>query len=448
MKKKILALFTAAATCLSLAACSANTNSGSTSSGGAADSAAENSSAASSAPAAGGATVDLRVWGAEEDQKLLTELVDKFKAKYSDTNFNIQIGVESEATAKDTILTDVSAAADVFAFANDQLNGLVAANALANLNELNDVFQNISGQSIDDIKAKNMDSVVAAATKNDTLYALPLGAGNNYFLFYDKTKIKDSDVETWDGLLEAAGNAGNKVGHVLNSGWYNGGWFLGAGFKVSTNEDGTTNCDWNGTSADGISGVEVTQAMLKVAAHPAFMAINDGDISNQIAAGSLCAVISGSWDMSACEAAWGAENVGMSKLPTYTVGDKQVQQGCFSGFKLMGVNAMSKQVGWAAVLADYLTDEEAQTMRFEARQLAPTNIKASEADAVKSNAMISASLAQDAACGVIQDVGDKYWEPMKTFGAIIATQGLDPNDTAAIQEALDTMVAGVTSAIT
>lgn len=47
-------------------------------------------------------TIKLTVWGAEEDQNLLKELTDKFQEKYADQKFDIQIGVESESTAKDT----------------------------------------------------------------------------------------------------------------------------------------------------------------------------------------------------------------------------------------------------------------------------------------------------------------------------------------------------------
>lgn len=327
------------------------------------------------------------------------------------------------------------------------MNDLINGKALANLTELSDAFKAITGNSIDDIMAMNIEGSVSAAKKDGNVYALPLGAGNNFFMFYDKSKITEADVETWDGLLEAANRVGKKAGMVLNSGWYNGGFFLGAGFDVSMNADNSTNCEWNKTSADGITGVQVVEGMLSITGNSAFMAIADNDISNQIAAGELCAVVTGSWDAGACADAWGAENVGYCKLPTFTCGGKQIQQGCFSGFKLMGVNGMSKQVGWAAVLAEFLTNEDAQLKRYEARQLAPTNIKASETDAVKSNAMLAASIAQDAACGALQDVGGNYWEPTKTLGEIIAQSQLKIGDTEAIQAALDTMVEGVTAPI-
>ena len=51
-----------------------------------------------------------------------TQVIEEFKKKYSDVDFNITLGAESESKAKDDILVDVEAAPDVFAFADDQIN--------------------------------------------------------------------------------------------------------------------------------------------------------------------------------------------------------------------------------------------------------------------------------------------------------------------------------------
>ena len=389
--------------------------------------------------------VSLRVWGAEEDQALLAELVEGFKAQYADyANFDIQIGTESESTAKDTVLTDIEAAADVFAFANDQLTDLVNAGALQPIDDLNDALVAYTGKSVDDIKAANGEGSVAASTANDKLYAFPMGGGNNFFLYYDSSVLTAEDVASWDSLLAAAEAAGKQVGMTFASGWYNASFFLGAGFTTGLNEDGTTAIDWNGTSADGYTGVDVVKGMISIASSPAFMPIADGDISNQIASGKLCAAVSGTWDAEAAQTAFG-DGYAATKLPTFTCAGDQVQQGCFSGFKLIGVNAYSKQAGWAALLAEYLTNEESQTARFEARQLAPTNINAAANEAVSANVAIAASAAQDV-YGVVQAVGVKYWDPTATFGAMIANGEL-ANDDAAIQSALDELVTGVTAPV-
>ena len=449
--KKILAFVLAAVMCLALVACggsgndnnSSNSNSNSNSSSNSQSSGSDSQTPENSGGS--GETITLTLWGAEEDQVLLVTLVEKFKAAYPDQTFDIKIGVESESTAKDTILTDIEAAADVFAFANDQIDDLIAAGALLPISgDMDQVLSNYAGKSIADIKSANSAATVATATRDNTLYAFPMGGGNNYFLYYDTTRVSPEQAQTWDGLLEAAQAAGSKVGMTFNSGWYLASFFLGAGFTTALNEDGSTYIDWDGTSSKGITGVQVVQSMLDIAAQPGFLAIADGDISNQINSGNVCAVVSGTWDASAAELAFG-EGYAASKLPTFTCARQQVQMGCFSGSKLIGVNAHAQNAGWAVLLAEFLTNEESQVDRFVSRQQAPSNIAAAADPAVEANVAIAASAAQDA-FGVVQSVGGKYWDPTKSFGEQIA-QGTIASDDASVQAALDALVEGVTAPI-
>lgn len=429
--KKVLALGLVGAMAISMAAC--GKTSSSTDNGGSGNAGTSNE------------TVSLRVWGGEEDQNLLKELVEKFKKTYPDQKFDIEIGVESESTAKDTVLTDVEAAADVFAFASDQIVDLNNAKALASIEDMDAALQNYAKKSVADIKAANGDGSVEAASIDGKLMAFPMTGGNGYFLYYDSSVISDEDAATWDTLLAAADKAGKKVGMTLASGWYNASFFYGAGFTTGLNDDGTTAIDFNGTSKDGYTGVQVTQSMLNIASNKAFMAIADGDVSNQIAGGTLAAVISGTWDAENAQKVFG-DGYAAAKLPTYTLDGKQVQQGSVSGYKFLGVNAYSKNVGWATVLAEFLTNEESQATRFEQRQLAPTNKKVAASDEVSKNVAIAASAAQDA-YGVIQTVSAKYWDPAKTFGEMIAQGSISATDEKAIQDALDTMVEGAKAAV-
>ena len=263
-------------------------------------------------------------------------------------------------------------------------------------------------------------------------------------MFYDPSYISAEQAQSWDTLLDAAEAAGKQVGMTLASGWYNAGFFYGAGFTTPLNADGTTVIDWDGTSADGYTGVQVTQAMLDIAAHPAFLAIADGDVSNQINSGSLAAVISGCWDSATAEANFGDDYVAC-KLPTYTVGDEQVQMGSVASYKLMGVNPHAENTGWAMLLAEFLSNEQSQVTRFEQRALAPTNLNASEDPAVAANKGV-AGLAEQSAYAVVQTVGQRFWDPTASFGEQVA-QGTIASDDASVQAALDSLVEGVNSAI-
>ena len=389
-------------------------------------------------------TISLTVWGAEEDQTLLKELTDNFQAAYPDQTFDIQIGVESESTAKDTVLTDVEAAADVYAFADDQITDLVKAGALLKLDDYAEVLQ-MAGKTLDDVKDANVEGSVDAATIDGGLYAFPRAADNGYFLYYDASVLSEEDVASWSSLLEAADAAGKKVGMTLASGWYNASFFYGAGFTTGLNDDGTTAIDWNGTSADGYTGVDVVKGMLAISGSPAFMAIADGDISNQLASGNLAACVSGTWDAMTAQEVFG-DGYAATKLPTFTVGDQEIQQGSVAGYKYIGVNGYSENSGWAVLLADYLSNEEAQQKFFDERESGPSNKNVGASDTIKENVALSA-LAQQSEYAQAQKVGGKYWDPAKTFGELIAQGTLAADDDAAIQEALDNLVEGVTASV-
>lgn len=401
---------------------------------------------AGDAGAAGGSgeTVKLILWGAEEDQDLLKGLVEKFEAAYPDQKFDIQIGVESESTAMDTVLTDIEAAADVYAFASDQLPNLVNAGALANLDEVGEAL-GMADKTLDDVKSANMDTAVEAASLNGSMYAFPMAGDNSYIMYYDSSIVSEDDVKNWDTLLAAAGKGGKKVGMTFASGWYLASFFYGAGFTTALNEDSSTSMDWNGTSADGYKGVDVVKSMLKITSDPSFMPFADGQSSNVLKSGDVCAIVSGTWDAIAAQEVFG-DNYAAVKLPTYTIGDKQVQMAPAYGYKFIGVNAYSENVGWATLLADFLTNEESQVERFQKRAIGPTNKTVLEMDEISSNEAITA-VTSEADFGVLQIVGGKYWDPVATFGEVIAQGGLSESDEAGIQEALDTLVEGVTASV-
>jgi arabinogalactan oligomer/maltooligosaccharide transport system substrate-binding protein len=374
-------------------------------------------------------TVSLTVWASEEDQDFTQELLDKFKAEYSDVTFDIQLGAESEADAKDDILTDIEAAPDVYAFADDQINELVNAGAL----------QEVAATYTYDVANENLAGSVEAASMNGKLYAYPMTADNGYFLFYDSNVFSEEDVQSLDKMCEVAAAAGKKVAMICTDAWYNYSFFKGAGYDVTLNDDGLTNsCTWN---ADGAT--DVAQAIIDLGSTDGFeSAADDATIMTGVNEGTYAAVVSGVWNADAIAEAWG-DGYAATKLPTYTVAGNQVQMSSFSGYKLIGVNPHSSNVGWAMLLAEFLTNEESQVARFEARGLGPANINASESDAVQASPAIAA-LAAQAAYATPQRVGGNYWEPANTLGSILISGNPDGTD---LQTLLDNAVDGITASV-
>ncbi len=374
-------------------------------------------------------TVELTVWGAEEDQELLQELCGSFQAHYAgQASFRITCQPQSESTCKDAMLGDLENGADVFTFADDQLSALAAAGVLDPL------------PAPEAVRSANLSTAVEAASVEGTLYAYPLTADNGYFLYYNKAYFSEADIQSLERMLEIAAEQGRLVSMDWSSAWYVYAFFGNTGLTVGLNDDGLTNyCTWNSTD-NPIRGVDVAQSMLSVAASPGFSNRTDTAFLSGVQDGSIIAGVSGVWNAVAVEQAWG-ENTGAAKLPAYTCRGQQVQMASFSGCKLIGVNAYSEHPEWAARLAEWLTSQDSQTRRFQLRGQGPSNVNAANSPEVQEAPAILAMLAQSE-FSQLQRVGGKFWDPVQAFASSMA-EG-NPSGTS-LQEQLDRMVEGVTA---
>ena len=428
MKKKLLSLVLVAAMGLSmLVGCTGpTTNPGDGSEGGsqvgdgksAIETLIENSQ---------GKTIELSVWCSEKPtyQAAMQQVLDNFKAAYPTVNFVVTLGAVSEGAAKDRVLEDPEQAADIFVFADDQINTLVGASAL----------QEISANfTFDPTKTNSADSV-GATMVDGKMYAYPFTASNGYFLYYDSRYVSAEDAKSWDTLLAAAAKAGKKVGMNMGDAWYVYSFFAGAGLEMYKNPDGSNTCEW-----DCATGVKVVEAMKKIADHEAFISMKTEDATGRMASqGDIVAFIDGTWDADPIKAAF-AEGYSATKLPTFKVDGKDVQMGSFAGYKLVGVNSYAKEKAWAMVLAEYITSEASQAIIGPAVTEAPANIEAAKNPALAENVALK-GLAEQSPFADRQVVGDNYWSPAATLGTGIA-DGTYTN--ADLAQALRDAVLGIT----
>lgn len=378
---------------------------------------------------AGNQKVELVVWGAEEDKELMTQIIQSFQTNYQgQADFQISFEVQGESQCKDVLLGGLEEGADVFTFADDQVNALAAAGAL-------DPIENA-----DEIRSKNLSSAVEAATVNNQLYAYPLTADNGYFLYYNKQYISEEQVKTLDGILDAAAASSKQFTMDWSSAWYVYSFFGNTNLQVGLNDDGITNyCTWNQTDGD-IRGIDVAQSMLQIAGSPGFANSTDEEFLSGVKNGSVIAGISGVWNSVAVTESWG-ENTGAAKLPTYTCNGKQLQMASFSGCKLIGVNAYSEHPKWAARLAEWITNEDNQRLRFEMRGQGPSNIAVADSSEIQNSPAIAALLEQSE-FSQIQRVGGKFWDPVSEFAGNMAAGNPSGQD---LQEQLDVMAEGVSA---
>lgn len=362
--------------------------------------------------------VTLKVWGSQEDQVMLQQMIDSFKAKYTDANYTITLGVVGEGEAKDKFLQDPAAAADVFQFANDQIADFVKAGALY------EVTRNKAA-----IIAANLANSIEAATVNGKLYAYPSTADNGYFMYYDKSVFTEDDVKSLDKMLEVAAAKNKKVFMDVSNGWYIASFFFGAGGKMGLDSTGKIVCDFNNEN-----GLKAGNAIKAFTASAAFVTGDDsvlkGGIGTTIAAG-----VSGTWNAADIESIL-KTNYAATKLPTFTLDGKQAQMSSFAGFKLVGVNAQTKFAVEAMTLAEWLTNEANQLLRFNTRKMGPSNKKAADSADVKANIALAALALQNQFAVAQKDVPNNYWSPAEAFGLALENKDYSKS----IQQMLDDMV--------
>ena len=151
----------------------------------------------------------ITVWGCAEDQadengKWLQTMCEKFNTEHPEWDLTFEYGVCSEQDAGKTVPQDPSNSADVYFFANDQLQTLIDAKAIAKL----------GGETADYVKSTNSQAIVDSVTVDGAVYGVPFTT-NTWFMYYDKSKFTDSDVKSLDTML-----AKDKVAFNITEGWY------------------------------------------------------------------------------------------------------------------------------------------------------------------------------------------------------------------------------------
>ncbi len=371
-----------------------------------------------------GATGEIKIWVAEKAVPVTQTKVDEFMAANSDySGFTVTIEPVGEGDAAGNMITDVEGGADIYGFAQDQIARLVSAGALMPL----------SGDNATFVTEKNDAGAAGAATVGDTVYAFPITSDNGYFLYYDKSVVKDAS--TLEGIIADCEAAGKGFYMEINGGWYQPAFFFATGCELTYETDNDGNFTACNVSYASDAGVKALKKMVEVAKSPAFN--NGSGVSD---AANCGAIVDGTWDASAAQALFG-DNYACAKLPTFTVDGETFQMSGFGGFKLLGVkpqtDAAKLQVCLA--LAKFLSDEEVQLARFADPELqwGPSNLVAQQNEAVLANEALSA-LAEQLVFTIPQGnyPGD-YWTLATALGDSVIAGDYDNSSDADLMAVLE-----------
>ena len=350
-------------------------------------------------------TATITVWGPAEDQaeeygEWLQKRCEAFNELHVNWDLTFEYGTCSEGDAGKTISQDPSGSADVYMFANDQLQMLIDAGAIAEL----------GGKTVDYIKNTNSDAIVDSVTVDDCVYGVPFTT-NTWYMFYDKSV--DEDVKSLDTMLEKG-----KVSFPLTNSWYIASFYVGNGCTLF-GEDGTD--EEAGIDFAGEKGAAVTKYLVNLVGNKNFVNDESGVGVSGMCDGSINAMFSGSWDYTKLSEAMG-DNLGIVKLPTYNLDGEDIQMESFAGSKAIGVNPNCEYPQVAVALALFLGNEESQQLHYDARSIVPCNTALLEEEDIQKDELVIAQNETFDETSILQpfvSAMNNYWTPAENFGKSI-----------------------------
>ncbi len=398
MKKKVLALALAATMMMaSLAGCGKTADTPATSNGG----------ATVQTPATGDLTFDIKVWAPDKAVALTEKQIADFNASNTDgIKLNATVEAISEADAATNMINDVESGADIYFFAQDQAARLVQAGALAKLGK--------GAQEI--VSTANDAGVVAAAMSGEDMFAYPLTSDNGYFMYYDKSVVKEENIKSLEAIVADCEAAGKTFCmETETSAWYLASFFFATGCDSTWEmaEDGTPVSINDTFNSD--KGLIACQGMYHLVSSPIY--VSSSKAAEFEAAIPAAVVVTGTWDVDTASAILG-DNMGVAELPYFEVDGQKYHMGSYNGCKLVGVKPQADAAKAASIhkLAQFLTSEEAQMERFNELGWGPANKADQASDAVQANETLAALFAQNEYSVPQGQIDGSWWDTAKVIG--------------------------------
>ncbi len=345
-------------------------------------------------------TATIKVSTPSEDQSAengswIQTVCEEFNKLHPNWDLTFEFVQVGEDKCADEVTKDIDAAADVFMFANDQLQKLIDAGAIAE----------IGGTNKEQVIASNSELMVSSVSVGDALYGIPYTA-NTWFMYYNKKTYSEEDIKSLDTMLEK--------GHVsfpFTTAWYSASFYIGNGCTFF-GPDGTDNDA--GFDITGDKATDVTKYLIDLCANPNFA--DKGDPSSLMDGTADCA-FGGTWNYNDLKKALG-DDLGIAVAPTFTINGEAKQIMSFAGSKALGVNAKTKYPQIAVALAMYIGGEESQKSHYETRSIVPCNLKLLEDEMFKNDELVIAQNAATDGKSVIQPLVSnmsKWWDAAANF---------------------------------
>ncbi len=376
----------------------------------------------------------ITVWAPDAAIAGYQELANEFTSTYEDgkyKDYTVKFVAKEEGKVRDDLGTNPSGGADVYFFESGQFKDMVNNNLLQ-------PFQGDYAVYAENVKARDTQSWIDVATKDDVIYAFPASADNTWFMWYDGDYFTDpNDLKTLDGMIAKAKADNKQIMLDYNNGWYNVSFFFAAGCYIDYDDQGKYKNDFG--SDNGKKAVKAMVDYLSAENNTCA----DGQKKCLVVAGSNDAIPQGFKDETVVAGFMGTwiakdmpEKAKATRTPTITIDGQQKAFRTFMAGKYCGVNPRRSNKEVAMALADFLTSEKGQQKRFEKTQSLPTNKVLAKSEAVTSSETAQAVLLQTVD-GYNQDKHpDTMYKAMEAFGNNIANGTINKDNYASEAEKL------------
>jgi len=366
--------------------------------------------------------ITLKVWGPSEDQtpqegqtqSFLEAACAAFAEAHPEWDIEFVFEVCAEGDAGTMVTKDPSAAADVYAFANDQLGTLLQANAIARL----------GGAALDQVMADNSETMVASVTTGDAVYGVPF-TGNTWFMYYDKSVYTEEDIKSLDAMM-----AKKPVAFPITNTWNLPAFYYAVGGTMFG--DGTDGSQ--GVNFGGEAGASATLYIADALAAGLMFDDANGAAKDMLKNGQIGAMFSGTWDAEEVQKILG-DNYAAAQLPTITVNGEVCQLKAFSGSKAYAANPNSANLKAATALAAWLGSAAMQELHFDLRNgsvipccvslLSNEKFSANPAAVAQNDTIANTSVLQPS----IPEMGN-YWANAGAMGSSLANGEINADNAA------------------
>ena len=318
----------------------------------------------------------IKLWVPTGAKASYEEIVKKFE---DESGYKVNIIESNDSKAQENVKKDPEKAADVFSLPHDQLGQLVESG----------VIQEIPDDYAKEISEQATEQAIAGAQYNGKTYAFPFGI-ESQVLFYNKSKLSADDVKNYETITTKA-----TFGDTFKSmnAYDTAPLFMSVGDTLF-GENGET---VDGTNWANEAGVSVLKWIADQKNNSGFVNTTAENTMSKFGDGSVAAIETGPWDLSAAQEAVGKDNLGIAVYPKINIGGKDVQQKAFLGVKLFAVNQApagsdTDRIAASYKLASMLTSEESQENQFtyEGRNIIPSNKAVQKSDKVQSDELAQA----------------------------------------------------------